>query len=379
MNQEPQQKISFAEFELDSARRRLLREGKTLPLNAKAFDLLVYLADNAGRVVTKDEILDAVWENQFVEEANLKVQMSALRKVLGERKDEHRFLVTIPGKGYKFIGDIQKDDRELVIESRRFSRLIVEQEIEEEEEKISILPNIAASPRLRVAASKLAAIGGFAVLLALAFGVFQYFNLKKASIPFEKIKFTQLTNSGKVSGAAVSPDGKYIAYILGESEGNSLWMQQVGTASNVRLLPPVKAQVYELTFTPDGSHIFYNLFADGNADPEFYRISMLGGVIEKIPNVIASYITFAPDGKRFAYAQSDSTAGQNYLVIADADGTNQKTIAGKITRTLSRRKRRSSHGRPTAKQSLVWLIILKRTRVIPQLSALTSVTAVKGS
>ncbi len=106
-------------------------------------------------------------------------------------------------------------------------------------------------------------------------------------------------------------------------------MQQVGTASNVRLLPPVKAQIYELTFTPDGSHIIYNLFADGNTDPEFYRISSLGGVSEKIPNVIASYISFSPDGRRFAYAQSDSAAGQNYLVIADANGGNQQRIAVK--------------------------------------------------
>ncbi len=327
MNSEPKKIISFAEFELDAAHRRLMREGKLLHLNAKAFDLLVYLAENAGRVVTKDEILDAVWENQYVEEANLKVQMSALRKVLGEQKDDRRFLVTIPGKGYKFVADMNNGDREIVIESHRFSRLVVEQEVEEEQ--ITTLPNVTASPRHRVTASKLAAIGGFAVLLAVAFGAYQYFNLKKADISFEKIKFTRLTNSGKVSGAAVSPDGKYIAYVLGESEGNSLWIQQVGTASNVRLLPPVKAQVYELTFTPDGSHIFYSLFADGNADLEFYRISSLGGVSEKIPNIIASFISFSPAGKRIAYAQSDSAAGQNYLVIADADGTNQQTIAKK--------------------------------------------------
>jgi len=335
MNGEPKQIISFAEFELNAARRRLTREGKTLHLNAKAFDLLVYLAENAGRVVTKDEILDAVWENQFVEEANLKVQMSALRKALGERRDEHRFLVTIPGKGYKFVADIRNDDRELVIESRRFSRLVVEAEIDEEmgrrgeEEKISILPNVSSSPRLLFSSSQKIAVGAFVVLLALAFGAYQYFNLKKVNIPFEKIKFTRLTNNGKVASATISPDGKYIAYILGESEGNSIWIQQVGTADNVRLLPPVKAQVYELTFTPDGAHLFYNLFKDNNADPEFYRISSLGGVSEQIPNVIASYIAFAPDGKRIAYAQSDSAAGQNYLVIADADGGNQQTIAGK--------------------------------------------------
>jgi len=335
INGEPKQIISFAEFELNAAHRRLTREGKTLHLNAKAFDLLVYLAENAGRVVTKDEILNAVWADQFVEEANLKVQMSALRKALGERRDEHRFLVTIPGKGYKFVADIRNDDRELVIESRRFSRLVVEAEIDEEmgrrgeEEKISILPNVSSSPRLLVSSFQKIAVGAFVVLLALAFGVYQYFNLEKVNIPFEKIKFTRLTNNGKVASATISPDGKYIAYILGESEGNSIWIQQVGTADNVRLLPPVKAQVYELTFTPDGAHLFYNLFKDNNADPEFYRISSLGGVSEQIPNVIASYIAFAPDGKRIAYAQSDSAAGQNYLVIADADGGNQQTIAGK--------------------------------------------------
>jgi DNA-binding winged helix-turn-helix (wHTH) protein len=170
MNGEPTQKISFAEFELDAAHRRLLRAGKTLPLSAKAFDLLVFLAENAGRVVTKNEILDAVWANQFVEEANLKVQMPALRKVLGERKDEHCFLVTIPGKGYKFVADIRSDERELVIESRRFSRLVVEDEISDAEtpghgdaeifdksrslnDKQISSPNVYASPRRRVKGS----------------------------------------------------------------------------------------------------------------------------------------------------------------------------------------------------------------------------------
>jgi len=220
MNSEPKRKISFAEFELDAARRKLMREGKTLPLNAKAFDLLVYLAENAGRVVTKNELLDAVWADQFVEEANLKVQMSALRKALGERRDEHRFLVTIPGKGYKFIADIEKDDGELVIESRRISRVVVEEEIERDTEENQEADKKERNPALSVAVSpnkpgivsKLAVLGGFAVLVALAFGAYQYFNLKSAGLPFEKIKFTRLTNSGKVSNAALSPDGKYIGH-----------------------------------------------------------------------------------------------------------------------------------------------------------------------
>lgn len=213
MNGKSQQIISFAEFEFDAAHRSLRRDGKPLTLYAKTFDLLTFLLENNGRIVSKDEILDAVWAGQFVEEANLSVQISALRKALGEKRDAPRFLLTVPGKGYKFIADIQNDVEEIVVEKHKISRFLIERE-ETEDEKLSTLQNLAAS--------KLAVVGGFALLLAVAFGAYQYFNLKKAGIPFEKIKLTRLTNSGKVSGAAISPDGKYITYILGESAGNSL-------------------------------------------------------------------------------------------------------------------------------------------------------------
>ena len=127
---ETKRTIWFAGFELDTAHRRLLREGEPVALNAKAFDLLVFLAENVGRVVTKDEILDAVWNGQFVEEANLTVQMSALRRALGDSRDTPRFLVTVPGKGYEFIGDIEKVDDEIVIEKQKVTHVVVESDLE---------------------------------------------------------------------------------------------------------------------------------------------------------------------------------------------------------------------------------------------------------
>src|SRR5215204_5759558 len=178
MTDEPKQFIRFAEFELDTSKRLLRHEGKTLALNAKAFDLLVYLAENAGRVVSKDEILDAVWENRYVEEANLKVQISALRKALGERKDEHRFLVTIPGKGYKFVGDIQNGNDEIVIEKHKISRLV----IEEEEEKNALLPKLSVSRLLRFSSSKvLTACLLLVAVAAAAFGIYRYFQAAKTN------------------------------------------------------------------------------------------------------------------------------------------------------------------------------------------------------
>jgi Tol biopolymer transport system component/DNA-binding winged helix-turn-helix (wHTH) protein len=321
MNSEAQQVISFAEFELDTEHRRLFRDGNPLELYAKTFDLLAFLVERNGKLVSRDEILEKVWEGQFVEDTNLSVQISALRKALGEKKNAPRFLLTVPGKGYKFVADLNPNINGIVIEKHRISRLVVE-ETEEKDEGINFRS-------LNFSLSQTFAVGAFSVLLVLAFGIYQYFNWKKVNTPFERLKFTRLTNSGKVAGAAISPDGKFIAYVLGERDGNSIWIQQVGTANNLRLVSPVKAEVYELTFTPDGSHIFYSLFAADQADLKFFRISSLGGISEQIHNIIASYLTFAPDGKRLAYAQSDSSAGQNYLVIADTDGANQQRIATK--------------------------------------------------
>ncbi|MEP7147524.1 MAG: winged helix-turn-helix domain-containing protein [Acidobacteriota bacterium] len=96
-------RILFAEFQLDRAHRKLYRSGEPVQLYAKALDLLEFLVEHNGRVVSKNEIFEKVWPDQFVEEANLSVQISALRKGLGEKKDEPRFLITVPGVGYKFI------------------------------------------------------------------------------------------------------------------------------------------------------------------------------------------------------------------------------------------------------------------------------------
>lgn len=110
MDAEKYPKITFGEFEIDPRSRRLLKEQKPIALNAKAFDLLLFLAQNSGRTVSKDEILKVIWPDQIVEESNLAVQVSAIRKALGDQKGGPRFLVTIPGKGYQFVAEAVLND-----------------------------------------------------------------------------------------------------------------------------------------------------------------------------------------------------------------------------------------------------------------------------
>ncbi len=105
-------KFRFGEFELDCARRTLVRGGEPLTLNSKTFDLLQQLVENHGSIMSKDELMDRVWPDQFVEENNLTVQISALRKVFGDKVGSYRFIQTVPGKGYSFIEAVERTEIE---------------------------------------------------------------------------------------------------------------------------------------------------------------------------------------------------------------------------------------------------------------------------
>jgi eukaryotic-like serine/threonine-protein kinase len=96
----------FDEFELDPSRRSLSRDGAVIPLSSKAFQVLTYLVANPGRVVTKDELLKAVWPESFVEESNLPGYISGLRKAFNDRAS---CIATVPGQGYQFTARVQTE------------------------------------------------------------------------------------------------------------------------------------------------------------------------------------------------------------------------------------------------------------------------------
>jgi DNA-binding winged helix-turn-helix (wHTH) protein/TolB-like protein/Flp pilus assembly protein TadD len=97
----------FENFRLDSAKRVLSgADGNAEALMPKAFDLLAYLVANPGRLIEKDELMSAIWPDTVVEENNLTQNISALRRVLGERHRENRFIATVPGRGYKFVAPV---------------------------------------------------------------------------------------------------------------------------------------------------------------------------------------------------------------------------------------------------------------------------------
>ena len=97
----------FEDFRLDPSRRLLLKHGEQVALAPKVFDTLLVMVASGGRLLDKDELMRHVWAETVVEEVGLAKNVSALRKALGERPDAHRFIVTVPGRGYRFVAPVR--------------------------------------------------------------------------------------------------------------------------------------------------------------------------------------------------------------------------------------------------------------------------------
>jgi Tol biopolymer transport system component/DNA-binding winged helix-turn-helix (wHTH) protein len=335
VNDQSNEKICFADFEIDTAHRLLRRRGETLALNAKAFDLLAFLARNAGRVIFKNEILDAVWEDQFVEEANLKVQISALRKVLGERKDDHRFLVTVPGKGYKFVADTRNGNRDVVIETHKVSHFVVEPESE-----IGNLVSTKEAPAIygRGRSKIPLLLTGIAVIALIAVvGGFWYFSRNSnvsavpPDAPTRELTIKKLTNQGRVNRVKLSPDGKFFAYTLRErgSYRTEFRLGQTDGGSDALLRPVSDISHYPISFSPDGNWIYYveipPVSEYSHSNGAFYKMPVLPGVPQKLNDSASVFAVLSPDEKQIAFPRR--TSHRSSIVIADLDGTNEREVA----------------------------------------------------
>ena len=106
----------FDSFHIDVIKRRLLRNDRPVKLGTKDFDILLLLVMSMGRIVTKEELISQIWPDQFVEENNLTVRISALRKSLGESRTKPKYIQTVQGRGYRFVARVR------AVEARRAVR-----------------------------------------------------------------------------------------------------------------------------------------------------------------------------------------------------------------------------------------------------------------
>jgi serine/threonine protein kinase/Tol biopolymer transport system component len=170
-----------------------------------------------------------------------------------------------------------------------------------------------------------AAIG---FLVAGIFGLFFLFPTIFQEAPTQ-IKTTRLTTGGNATTAAISPDGRVIAYVQTDGGKHSLYVRQTGESAANEIIPPGASGFNNLTFSPDGNWIYYTKF-EGSSSGTLYRTPYMRGSQQEVLKDIDSAISFSPDGREFAFIRSKPDVGIDRIIISDVNGANQRVLTEKV-------------------------------------------------
>lgn len=336
-------------------------------LTPKEFDLLSALVRGGGRVMSKDELMKEVWPDTFVEEKTLAQNIFTLRKSLGREEGERQYIETVPRRGYRFaapVRELHEGEAHASHEAAHFVaptlaasdadisaandaetfRTRNERSADDGEtpnarraqERVAGAPSTAqpqAPPGHPVRAAIVISIAVFLIFAALVYAVYKL-SVRPRTAPrtpaFQSMKVTRLPVSGDVFEAAISPDGNYLAYVAPEADGRgtSLWIKQVSAASHARRIAgPSESPYYGgLVFSPDSQHIYYNTKTPVSDVSSIFRVPVLGGESKLVLNDVNGRVSFSPDGKRITFTRGEPPKENMAILVADADGRNERLI-----------------------------------------------------
>ncbi|CAN5736881.1 hypothetical protein BH24ACI2_BH24ACI2_15010 [soil metagenome] len=321
MSPETKHFYEFGNFRLDYAEKVLLRDGKPVPLTPKVFDTLKILTENAGRLLEKDELMQKIWQDRFVEESNLTFNIKMLRRALGDNAAQPAFIETVPRRGYRFIAEVRETNNENALKNRTGRTL------SQPTEKISADSSVFR--KVLLPAFAVVIVGAIVTGFWYTGSKNLKFDAPVLSAPFSSEK---LSTNGKVWLAVVSPNGKNVVYTNSNGGRNSVWLRQLESSNNVEIIPPSDDFYGGVAFSPDGDFLYFSRRPrnfDGQAD--IYRVSIFGGVPQKIIGETQGWISVSPDGGKISFVRCYYREDENCsLWIADAtDGKNEKKLAAR--------------------------------------------------
>lgn len=293
-------RVAFDRFELDLRSGELHRDGRRVRLQAQPFQLLAMLIENAGEVVTRDEVCRALWQTDtFVDfDHSVAAAVSKIREALGDSVENPRFVETLPKRGYRFIGKI-KPEAPLVMS------------VAKPQQSVELVP--VRSARAWTSQKWTLGLVSAAVLVAAAV-LFGWLSRKPGnSQPITVVPFTSYP--GWETAPSFSPDGSRIAFSWDNGTSNrsgkpgfDLYVKAIGSETVLRLTNHPSEWISS-TWSADGTQIaFHRLAGD---DTGIYVVPALGGPERKLlathtPYSVAAPISWSPDGKWLAFTDSES-------------------------------------------------------------------------
>src|SRR5688572_30256140 len=327
----------FGPFRVDTVKYALTRDGEVAQLSLKAFEILLALIENRGQVLEKNELLQRVWPDTVVEENNLARNISALRKVLDEQPNGRQYILTVPGRGYRFVANVREVDggSEDLIEPR------------DNGSKIDASPAFHAMNGAEVAAKPAAnevperneaneakirriVIHKRWVIIALAAAVlavpavFLTSRRPQVEMPPQR-KLWQLTfDPGLESEPSWSPDGRMIAYSSDLNGNFDIWVRPVSEGNPIRVTTS-EAHDWQPDWAPEGNLLVFRSEREGGG---LFVTPVFGGKERKV-SAFGSYPHWSPDGKQILFYSSplkDDTVEIPKVYVVGLDGQSPREV-----------------------------------------------------
>jgi Tol biopolymer transport system component/DNA-binding winged helix-turn-helix (wHTH) protein len=310
--QSPSRFVRFGGFEADLSTGELRKDGVKLKFSGQPFQVLAFLLERPGEVVTREELQKRLWPDTFVDvERNLNTAVNKIREVLGDSAENPRFVETLPRRGYRFIGDLEVPVR-------------------------VVAPVAAVEPDHRPHRSRAWRKIGAGLLAVLVVAVTAFVSFRHGRHqPQERavltaVPFTALP--GFANNPAFSPDGSRIAFAWSPApqsydfDQSDLYVKALGSETRLRLTQhPSKS--LSPAWSPDGTQIAF--YRRAGADSGIYVVPALGGPEQKLRStgdLMDATISWSPDGKWIAFADAAPDEHQTRIYLLSMETTAAKPI-----------------------------------------------------
>jgi DNA-binding winged helix-turn-helix (wHTH) protein/Tol biopolymer transport system component len=353
----------FGPYRIDPNRNLLLRGGEPIPLTSKAFEVLLVLVEQGDQTISKDQLMRKLWPDTFVEEANLTKHISMVRKALGETAQDHRYILTLPGRGYRFaekvltISDEEADlasifeGESLVVESH--SRMTVVSD-EESFPEVDQAATVTEAPRKRGTRWKFAVGGAMLglVVFAVAF---------RPTVPPPKVvRIRQITHLGSlVHNTKLLTDGARIYFRAWKGNDRVLlYVSPEGGEVFPAEMPFPQTDLNDIS--PGGSEFLATNLGDQSSSSSetasVWSFPAPSGSPRPLGNLRANEARWSPDEHAIAYSVGSD------LYLADSDGSKARkwaTLPGDLLGLVwspDGKRLRFSVADPSTKSAALWQV-----------------------
>jgi DNA-binding winged helix-turn-helix (wHTH) protein/Tol biopolymer transport system component len=331
----------FGKFAVDADQKVLFHEDQPLRVTPKVFDTLLILLESHHRIVEKEELMRRLWPDVFVEETNLTFNIQQLRKALGDSAQQPIYIETVPRRGYRFIATVQEGLAGAGLPPGSQTRapreaVLVPQNASDAQPEPAAAPTASVFPRHMFARQVMGKGLVLILVLTLAGLLVWRFSPSLANVlsyrtsltnspkPGANLKFEKLTGTGESRLAALSTDGKYLAYTRRLKDTSSIWLRQLVTNTNIEIVP-AGSLIYGLAFAHSSAYLYFV-----RSEPRaLQRVSLLGGAPSKIVETLEGDFAISADDRQIAFIRTNINHGgqlEYALLLASLESGGERLL-----------------------------------------------------